>query len=591
MTSPPLHRSRPTAVRRDAARLAVGLVALVIGGAPGVARAQGVPATPTDSASARPLSLDAAVTLAERNSPALRIARNAILRATGQQDQARSALFPQLNASASYTRTLRSQYQGIFGNTAATPVDTLKRPPAPAAPCDQYLYGTDTSTIARVQGLENYARCATAPTTGGIDFSRAGFGSRNTYNLGLTGSQNLFTGGRVAGQIAAAAAGRRAARIDYTAQAAQLRLDVTQAYFDAALADRLLVIADSTLAQTEAVLRQTELQQKVGNTSEFELLRARVARDNQRPVVIQRQSQREIAYLRLAQLLDLPLDAPLVLTTPVEDSTAAPPGVNLARAARPDTATDDRAPVREARENVTAQRGQLRVTRSQRLPSLVLSSNYGRIAFPNTGIPSWRDFRSNWTVTLATSFPIFTGGRIRGEERVAEANVRDAQARLTQTRQYAALDARTALAALRQAQASYQASAGTAAEAQQAYQIAALRYREGLSTQVELNDTRNQLADALVNRAQAARDLQIARVRLALLPDLPLTQSGGTTASGTPGALMGGAATIGNTSPGTGTAGARGTTPGVTTPTTPGMTGQPSTSGATGTVGPTGSNE
>jgi hypothetical protein len=41
-----------------------------------------------------------------------------------------------------------------------------------------------------------------------------------------------------------------------------------------------------------------------------------------------------------------------------------------------------------------------------------------------------------------------------------------------------------------------------------------------------LNDARNQLSQALTNRAQAARNLLVARVRLALLPDLPITASG-----------------------------------------------------------------
>ena len=99
---------------------------------------------------------------------------------------------------------------------------------------------------------------------------------------------------------------------------------------------------------------------------------------------------------------------------------------------------------------------------------------------------------------------------------------RDAQARLEQARDGAALDSRVALNTLTQAEATLAASAGTAAQAQRAYEIAEVRFKEGISTQLELNDTRNQLAQALVNRAQASRDVQVARVRLALLPDLPM---------------------------------------------------------------------
>jgi outer membrane protein TolC len=49
-----------------------------------------------------------------------------------------------------------------------------------------------------------------------------------------------------------------------------------------------------------------------------------------------------------------------------------------------------------------------------------------------------------------------------------------------------------------------------------------LRYKEGISTQLELQDSRLALQLAQANRAMAARDVQIARARLALLPNLPL---------------------------------------------------------------------
>jgi outer membrane protein len=482
------------------------------------------PVTHADSLAAttpRPLSLDDAVRIAQDQSKVVRIAGNAITRARGGQYVARSGLFPQLGATANYTRTLASQFASAFTGASQGPI-------GPAGPCNQYLFNGDSSELARVTGLENYARCTVAghsasnASTGGIDFSKVGFGSVNGYTLGLSGSQNLFTGGRVSGLIQTANATQRSARIELTAQRAQLRLDVTSAYYDAALSDRLLSIAQSSLQQTQDLLKQTQLQQQVGNTSEFDLLRAQVSVSNQLPVVIQAQSAREVAYLRLKQLLNLPYEQRIALTTSVEDPTAAPPGVDLARAQSPDTLTAHRAPVRQAAEAVTAQKGQLKVARSERIPTLALSTAYSRVAYPSSGLPSLADFNPNWTVTVSTSIPLFLGGRIRGDQLVAESNVRDAQARLEQAREGAALDSRVSLNTLRQAEAVLAASVGTASQAQRAYQIAEVRFREGISTQLELNDTRNQLAQALVNRAQASRDVQVARVRLALLPDLPM---------------------------------------------------------------------
>jgi outer membrane protein TolC len=48
-----------------------------------------------------------------------------------------------------------------------------------------------------------------------------------------------------------------------------------------------------------------------------------------------------------------------------------------------------------------------------------------------------------------------------------------------------------------------------------------------LASQVELQDARLQRDQALSTRARALRDVQVARARLALLRDLPLSSSGG----------------------------------------------------------------
>jgi outer membrane protein TolC len=334
----------------------------------------------------------------------------------------------------------------------------------------------------------------------------------------------------VAAQTAAANAGRRSADIELTAQRAQIILDVTQAYYDAALADRLVTITESSYNQTERVFQQTQLARNVGTISEFELLRAQVTRDNQRPLVIQRRSDREVAYLRLKQLLNIPHDQPLTLTTAIDAPATLPAGIRLTGLtvsdySAPDTASAHRATVRQAAEAVRVQESQVRIARSQRLPSLSLTSQYGSVAYPTSGLPSSGEFRTNWTIGVATQVPIFTGGRIRGDEKVAQANLAESRARLQQVREFAALDAQVAINALNQAAASFEASRGTAQQAARAYSIAEVRYREGISTQLELNDSRILMEHATVNTALAARNLQVARVKLALLPNLPLQTS------------------------------------------------------------------
>lgn len=469
---------------------------------------------------ARPLSLVEALDLAERESESVGIARADVARAEGERRQARSGYFPQLSGAASYQRTLRSQFSALQDENGGTPSP-------PPEECAEFLPRPGLPIEERLDSLESAVQCASNADPFAA-FDDLPFGRENTYRFGLSFSQTLFSGGRLRGQSQAANATLRSAAIGLTSAQAQLLLDVTQSYYDATLGDRLVTIAEATLRQTDTTLGQTQLARRVGNQSEFDLLRARVTRDNQRPVVIQRRADRDLAYYRLKQLLNLPLDQPLALTTSLGDSALIPtPRLAELVESPGDTSAEVRAPVRQAAEGVTSQHGLLRVARAQRLPQLTLSSDYAELGYPGNGSPFDANYLSDWTVSVALQLPLFTGGRLRGDVEVARANLEQARLRLQQTRELAEVESRNTGIQLEAAVAAWEASAGTEEQASRAYQIAEIRYREGISTQTELNDLRIQMAQAQANRAQAARDLQIAKVRLALLPALPLSSQAG----------------------------------------------------------------
>ena len=512
---------------RAVVALVAALASLAVARAAGAQSSQAV--RPAATASVRRLALDEAIQLAEAQSEALTIARAGVLRARGQHLQARSQQLPQLSASGSYARTLKSQFEAFAGSSEPA------GPPPPPPVCAP-LIPPNATPDERNAAL---AQAITCPSEEGIDFGSVGFGARNQWTLGLNFSQTVFAGGRVINGIRAASAGRRVADIEVTAQRAQLALDVAQSYYDAALADRLVAIADSTLVQTEEVLRQTRLARQVGNQSEFELLRAQVTRDNARPTVIQARSNRSIAYLRLKQLLNLPLDEDLQLTTSIDEpltspATVLPAGLGTPRAAdvaMADTAPDNRSVVRQAAENVRAREALVRVARAERFPSVSLTSQYQRLYFPQSGFPDLSNALQNWTVGASVSLNLFSGGRIRGGELIARADADEARAQLQQVRELAALDARVALNQLAEAEAVWAASQGTVEQASRAYRIDQIRYREGISTQTDLSQSRILLEQATANRALASRDLAVARMRLALLRDLPL-QAGGAAQAG-----------------------------------------------------------
>jgi outer membrane protein TolC len=503
------------------------------------------PALATDRPAPQPLSLLEALQLAIPASDAVAIARADVLRAEGEVKRVRADLLPQLTGTATYTRTIKSQF-----NTGGGTVDTTA-----TTSCDRFTGIPGNPIGERVDSLERTVECLSALNP----FAALGdlpFGRKNQYNFGLSFSQTLFSSSIVKGRPRAAVAGRKVARLGVTTAEAQARLDVTAAYFDAVLTDRLVAIAELSLAQAETTLTQTRLARQVGTKPEFDLLRATVTRDNQRAAVLQRRSQRTLSYLRLNQLLGLPLNQPLLLTSSLDEVPTE--GITPAESllvVEGDTAVGHRAAVQQAEEAVTIQDVLTGVTRWDRLPTITLKSTFARIGYPDNGQPWNADFVSDWTVGVNVSVPLWTSGRLKGNKWVAEASLEQARVRASQAHDGAALDARQAVERLQTARATWAATQGTVEQAERAYQIATIRYQEGVSTQTELTDARLQLEQSQGNRATAARDVLVAQARLQLLRDLPVSGTDvGTTLSNAASGLQ-------NTQQSTGTSGTNGSTP------------------------------
>ena len=500
---------------------AVWLLSLVI---PIPARAQTREAAAVPSG---PLTLEQVLSLAEPRSEGISIAAAAVRRAEADQIRARSGRLPQLSAAASYDRSLASEFDNVF-NTGGS-----------GSTCPPFAPNPQAALDARVAEIERAIDCGAVG--GGFGSSIDGlenlpFGRRNTWRASLSFSQSLWSGGRNGAQISLAGVGREFAQLGLTTARAQLLYEVTQAYYDAVLSDQLVNIAAATLEQAGATLRQVEAGLNAGTQPEFEVLRARVNRDTQQPVLIRQRVNRALAYLRLKRLLDLPAEADLQLADALSDENLPPPPVFVERVSAVENtlrssdtpsltvgtlSLPERVAIEQASATVRTREASLKLTEAQRMPTVSFNSNYARIAYPdNVLVPSFD--RSNWTVGVSMSVPILTGGRQRGDEIVAREDLEQSRLQQKQAEELAALDTRSAWAELLAARAAWESTAGTVQQADRAYQIADVRYQSGVSTQLELSDARVQRQQAGANRALAARDLQVARARVALLPDLPI---------------------------------------------------------------------
>jgi outer membrane protein len=386
-----------------------------------------------------------------------------------------------------------------------------------------------SSLLPQVTLTPNYTRVVETPFRQFFESNGGGgLGGDNPF----TATSNWQVGGQLGwtpidfaayAEVRAASRGIDAARLQLSQQQAFTILTVAAAYYNAILADQLLDIRVSTLEQAERTYKEIQLGYEVGTQSEFDALRARVARDNQVPVVTQARADRAITFTQLKQLLDIPIERNLDLVTPLDEG-AIPvvPDTLQEQLGIADTTIDGRNVVQQAEAGVEQARAFHDAAGRQWLPTVGGFLNYNKAGFatdfwPNSG--AWFD---DFNVGFGLTWPIFTGGRILGQRRAAQADLDIAEETLELTREQAALDNVSVTSRLSEAEDNAEATQSVVQQAERAYEIAELRFREGLSTQTELQDVRIQLEAARANRASAYRDLQVARLRLALLPYLPI---------------------------------------------------------------------
>jgi outer membrane protein TolC len=387
-------------------------------------------------------------------------------------------------------------------------------------------------TIARAAGLpqlrfnanqSHVYQSARAAAVGSI------FNQPNTYTANATLTQPLFQGGRVIAGARAASRLRNASRLDQTEALAQLSLDVQRAYLQALFAGTLAQIQDTAYALAGQRLTQVQQFEKAGRASRYDVLRAGVERANLQPAVIQARSDVELALVELRRLINAPPYQPLRLTTRLDTASV----LRWVAQLKADDGTMNRAAVKSAELVSDARHAGISVARADLLPTVSISGVLGGQAFPQSGFPTsagrintvpcpegsvegrvctaqnggW--FRDK-SFAISIGLPIFDGLRAKGAIDLASAQARLADLQLAQTRERVASEAAAARAELARAEALFSARGQNAAEADEAFRLASLRYSRGLATQLEVADAQLALTIASTNAARAVYDLYIA---------------------------------------------------------------------------------
>ncbi|HSH46935.1 MAG TPA: TolC family protein, partial [Longimicrobiales bacterium] len=360
------------------------------------------------------LSLGEAVRRALAESQEVQLARSQVDLAEAQITSTRAQALPQINANLGYVRTFESSFDTGGGMTLP----------------DSLIFAPDTtaSLEERVRYLERRAPTAGLGGLGSL-FGDLPFGRENAYNATLTGSQLLYSGGRVGAALDAARSFREATRLNLVEETAEIELQVRSAYVRALLAQSVEEATAAALEQAEAFLEQERLRERSGQASELDVMRAQVERDNLRPQLIQARNDAELAVLEVKRLTDVPMTAPVVLS-----SDLVPPDPESLEEAtlEPEFLVAQRAAVAAAEEQVFMTEQQVRIARGAYLPNVSLQSSYGRQAFPNDPWDFGSEWRTDWTVTLGVQVPIFQGFARSAEVERTRVELRRARLQLIQ---------------------------------------------------------------------------------------------------------------------------------------------------------------
>lgn len=341
--------------------------------------------------------------------------------------------------------------------------------------------------------------------------------------------QVLYAFGRVGNAIRYAEVYERIAGLGVERARAAVVLEARSAYYGVLLAREVLSIRERSLEQAKSQLEETRRKHDQGTASRFDLLRTEVEVKNRLPERIAAENDLALAMQDLKRVVGLDGDPDPILTDTLfyrPFAIGEEEAVRDALARRPE--------ILALEKNVEGQRRVLSIRKAERLPILGL---YGQIALQGQA-DRWdviEPFDENHRAVssaagIAVSMPIFDGFRTKGKVMQARADLRRAEYELEGARKAVRLETTKAVKDLESLRKSWEAETATVGLAEEAYRIAETRFRNGLSTRLELADAETALDAARTNYAKTLYDYDVALARLEKTIGRSLEEGDGSTA-------------------------------------------------------------
>ena len=388
------------------------------------------------------LSIEKAIELACNNNPALKAGAEELHAADARVTQSRSGWFPQISASAGYTR-LDPVSELSFGGSGV-----LK-----FMPNNNY----DTKVTARATLLD--------------------FGTRSkTVDLALSG--------------------KKTAEHSLQLSRRELSWQTVQLFYGILFLHESIRVEEQEIAALNKALDFATKRYQAGSATRFDRLSAevRIAAAQRRMLDLKHELLRNEVNLR--RLTGIKESEPLLLqgSFAVTLSSPSESGV-LARA------QEQRLELKLSRESETAARVRQSLAMKKGAPVVTGSVSWG---ITNGFQPDINEFRTNLAAGVHLELPLFTGFRTSGEQQEATALMRAASLRRVDAEEQATADIEETLHGLRTASEKIITTDAEVKQARLAAEHARARYENGMATTLDLLNTEASLSQAELARLQAS---------------------------------------------------------------------------------------
>ena len=336
-------------------------------------------------------------------------------------------------------------------------------------------------------------------------------GSEDSYRAGLSLQQPIFTWGKILNNYKQSKLSLEASKQELEAVKQQIALDVTTAFYNVLLTEKLVRATKMAVDQVEAHMKVAQDLVDAGVATNFDLLRAKVQLANINSQLIRIRNGLKLTKDNLKNIIGMDLDAPIGVEG---ELTYQPMDVDMEQLI--ESAIANRPELKQLHFQELVGEKFISLAKAGNKPSLAVIGNYNYDSYADTlkDVFEKDEWNNSWNVGVALQVPIFDGLSTRSRVKQAKSGLRQIQIGREQLLDGIGLEVRASFFGFQEAKELLKVQEETVQQAQESLRIANLRYENGMITNVELMDTELAFTQAQTNRFTALHDYVIAIARL-----------------------------------------------------------------------------